>query len=280
MTAVAEFIGAMEAAGVYPMEPIEHRLGQGGLIRFRSDGDKPGRRNAWAVLHLDGTPAGAFGSYRLRVAATWRADRVERLSPGQLRVQREQWRKAAAERAAEIERQQAAASAYAVERWNAAQPADPDHPYLLRKRMTPAGLRQIGDRLLVPMLDITGKLWNLQRINPAGLKLFLKGGRTGGLFWPLGKPGRTIGIGEGVATVAAVHRATGHAVVAAFSEKNLCDVAKIVRATFPAADIVLLADDDAHLAEDPRIRRNVGIEAARAAAAAVSGRVAIPGRAG
>ena len=61
MNPVADFIASMEAAGVRPVEPIAQNLAAGRLIRFRADGDKPGRRNGWAVLHLDGTPTGAFG---------------------------------------------------------------------------------------------------------------------------------------------------------------------------------------------------------------------------
>jgi putative DNA primase/helicase len=43
---------------------------------------------------------------------------------------------------------------------------------------------------------------------------------------------------------------------------------------------VICADDDAHLVEHPRIRKNLGIEYAKAAALAVGGRLAVPSERG
>lgn len=63
---VSEFLDAMWAAGIRPVEPIADKLAAGDPVRFRADGDKPGRRNGWAWLHLNGVPAGVFRHYRLR----------------------------------------------------------------------------------------------------------------------------------------------------------------------------------------------------------------------
>lgn len=82
---VADFIAAMADVGIRPLEPIEHKLGQGELVRFRAEGDKRGRQNGWAILHLDGHPAGAFGHYRLGLGKqTWRADRGKLTPPERL----------------------------------------------------------------------------------------------------------------------------------------------------------------------------------------------------
>jgi len=64
------FLSAMEAVGMKPVEGIMSRLGPD-LLRFRCEGDKPGKLNGWAVLHLDGVPAGAFGNYRLGLSQKW-----------------------------------------------------------------------------------------------------------------------------------------------------------------------------------------------------------------
>ncbi len=53
-----------------------------------------------------------------------------------------------------------------------AQPASPDHPYLVRKRIKSHGLLQIGDNLIVPMRDINGDIISVQRISPDGRKKF------------------------------------------------------------------------------------------------------------
>ncbi|WP_255308760.1 toprim domain-containing protein [Sphingobium fuliginis] len=144
--------------------------------------------------------------------------------------------------------------------------------------MSVEGLRQDGNRLLVPMLDADGVLWNLQAIAPDGSKRFAVGGRQAGLFCLLGDPGPVMLIGEGFATCAAARRATGYAAAVAFSAANMTATAQAMALAYPDADLVILADDDAHLVDHPTIGKNIGLEAARAAALAVGGRLAIPPR--
>ncbi|HWV12557.1 MAG TPA: toprim domain-containing protein [Sphingobium sp.] len=275
--AAAAFIAAMEAAGVRPAEPIADRLGSD-LIRFACEGDGSGKRNGWAVLHLDERPAGAFGNYRLQVSETWRSGTVTHLSPAERRERAERYRAEKERRAAMRLHEQQEASARCRARWDRCRSADPRHPYLTRKRVSAEGLRQDGNRLLVPMFDAEGILWNLQAIAPDGSKRFAVGGRQAGLFCLLGDPGPVLLVGEGFATCAAVRRATGYAAAVAYSAANLSATAQAMASAYPAADLVILADDDAHLVDHPTIRKNVGLEAARAAALAVGGRLAIPPR--
>lgn len=126
-----------------------------------------------------------------------------------------------------------------------AKPANPDHPYLVRKGIPPERLWQQADDLLVPMSDPSGFLWNLQRIAPDGSKRFLPGGRTKGLFWFAGEPRDVICIGEGMATMAAVRRATGYNVIAAMSAANLPTMARIAQERSPSVQLLIAADDDA-----------------------------------
>jgi putative DNA primase/helicase len=183
---IADFLAAMVAAGVRPAEPISQAIGDGSLIRFRCEGDKPGRRNGWAVLHLDGRPAGSFGWYKGGVRQTWRADRQEPLSASERDRLRREWRETSRRREADRRAAQETATSEAERMWAASALALPAHPYLVRKGMTGEGLRQLGDTLLAPMRDVAGRLWNLQRIRPDGFKLFLKGGRTKGLLFEAG----------------------------------------------------------------------------------------------
>ena len=62
---VSEFLDAMGAAGIRPVEPIADKLAAGDPVRFRADGDKPGRRNGWAWLHLHRVPDGVFQAYSI-----------------------------------------------------------------------------------------------------------------------------------------------------------------------------------------------------------------------
>ena len=66
------------------------------------------------------------------------------------------------------------------------------------------------DILLVPLLDLDGKLWSLQYIYPDGKKFFLKDGRSSGLMHNLGDPTPTRIIAEGFSTGSSIHEATGH----------------------------------------------------------------------
>ena len=170
-----------------------------------------------------------------------------------------------------------AAARCAADLWANASRADPAHPYLVAKALEPFGIRQARRDLLVPMVDPGFRLWNVQRIWPDGFKLFGKDARTAGLFWPHGvhmQDGRPsagpLVIGEGFATMAAVHSATGFGVVAAMSARNLETVARAMRKLFPTRELVIAADDDRHLTE------NIGLGVARKAAQAVRGVVATP----
>ncbi len=104
-------------------------------------------------------------------------------------------------------------------------------------------------------------------------KLFLKGGRTGGGYFPIAaKDGRTDGtllIAEGYATAASLRLATGYAVLAAFSAGNLSAVAQMARRKYPEREIILCADNDIETKDNP------GVAKATMAAHAINGKLAI-----
>jgi putative DNA primase/helicase len=275
---ISDFLDVMGAAGIRPLEPIADKLASGDPVRFRADGDKPGRRNGWAWLHLDVVPAGVFRHYRLGVRAVWRSGSAPlSLSPAERRAIITQARESEARRKAETLTKQEAAAGVALDLWRGAGMADPAHGYLVRKGLPPFGIRQRGGALLVPMVDCGFRLWNVQRVYPDGRKLFLRGGRTDGLFWSHGafmQDGRPsagpLVIGEGFATMSAVHHATGHGVVAALSARNLETVARTMRKLFPSRTLIVAADDDRHLSE------NIGLYAAQRAAESIGGLLATP----
>jgi putative DNA primase/helicase len=135
----------------------------------------------------------------------------------------------------------------------------------------PHNLRQAGGALLVPLFDAYGLLWNVQRIQADGVKRF-RPGRAGGLFSPVGdltNPAKLL-ICEGWATGATLHEETGHAVLCAMNAGNLLPVAKAARAAWPAADLVICADNDRNTVGNP------GLTAAMAAADATGARLSVP----
>jgi putative DNA primase/helicase len=158
------------------------------------------------------------------------------LSPEERAALQREWAEAKAKRQAERERSETEAAAEAVDMWSRAAPASADHAYAAKKRLDPSPLRELDGKLLIPMVDAAGKLWNLQRIAGDGTKRFLRGGRTDGLFCLIGydsKDARTFCLGEGYATMAAVHRASGHPCIVCFSAKNMAAVARLWNAARP-----------------------------------------------
>jgi Toprim domain/AAA domain len=125
---------------------------------------------------------------------------------------------------------------------------------------------------VVPMQDADGEMHSLQKIDDAGEKLFLPGGRKHGCFYPIGNlaTSPTIFVAEGFATAASIHEATAAATLVAFDCGNLKPVAVALRNRYRNARIVICADDDAQTAANP------GVTHASEAAKAVDAMVAIP----
>jgi putative DNA primase/helicase len=159
--------------------------------------------------------------------------------------------------------------------------ADGTSDYLERKRVGAHGLRfspSGNGTVAVPMMDGAGKVWGLQLIRG-------KKRGTGKLekeYWPRGLakqghyhligpiPRHLVLVAEGYATAATLHQATGLPVVVAFDAGNLQPVAQSISKTYRSARILICADDD-YLTDG-----NPGVTAAKNAAHAVQGAVAVP----
>ena len=240
----------------------------GAIHRFRVPDDKPGTRNGWYVLYLDGIASGAFGSWKTGGTNTWSSrNPADHREAKQVRQRIEQARQ---QREAEQRQRQLDTATLAQRWWRDARHAAPDHPYLIAKGVRPHGLRQRGDELLIP-LYAEGVLVNLQRIAPNGGKRFLFGGRVTGAYSSLGciTPGKPLCICEGWATGATLHE-SGYTVACAMNAGNLKPVALALKGEHHRVEIIVAGDDDR------RTEGNPGRSAANAAAIAVGGLVAFP----
>ena len=175
--------------------------------------------------------------------------------------------KAAAE---ELAAKQACAAAEAAQLWEKAKLSG-KAPYLESKGVSGLGVRYTFSAALIPLADVDGKLWNVQRIFSNGDKYFLAGGRVSGCFHVIGDIASSawLLIAEGYATAATLHQATGYAVVVAFNESNVRHVAAAMRKRHPTAKLLMCADDDQETAT--RTGKNPGLVAAAAAAKAING---------
>ena len=260
---IDQFRAAIEAAGLVPPEHIE---ADGLLHRFSASG-KRSDTSAWYVLHGDGVPAGVFGCWRAGLTSTWCSKPVDTLSEAERSAHRERIRAMQRLRDAEERQRHQNEADKARSRWLAADTRC-NHPYLAAKGVQAHGIRQDGNTLLVPLRDTAGVLHSLQTITQDGDKRFR--GRMRGCYHAMGKPQGLVIVGEGYATCASVHEATGHAVACAFNAGNLLPVARALRSKYPALLLVLAADDD------HRTEGNPGLAAATAAALAVGGFVVRP----
>lgn len=255
-------------------------------VRCRVEGDK--EKRGWYMLHdfstTDGKVliVGAFGVWRGNSRNSMKIELKrehsdpltdEQRAAIKARIRRD---RQTAEAARQAEAARAAARAAGV--WRKCLPTGASD-YLARKGVQAHGLKFTDSgALVVPMLDVQGKVHGLQFILPSTHPRRKKTGRDKE-YWPAGlaKKGHFFLIGvppqvggvilvcEGYATGATLHEATGLPVVVAFDAGNLLPVVEAISARYKRARLLVCGDDD-YLSEG-----NPGMSAAAAAAMAVGG---------
>ncbi len=244
MSIEANFREAMLTARIETEAPV---VADGKLHRFHVIGDRSGTRNGWFVLHLGPPPAGAYGSNKTGFSTKWRAGTSAPLTQSARAAMDAD--RAAQHLAESLRHEQVAATAA---RFVATlPPADPSHPYLIKKGVGPNGILQCDDLLVIPICDVSCAITSYQTISPAGDKRFLSGGRISGNFFTLGRPLTRdithVVICEGVATGMSLHECSetsGALVVVAFNACNLIAVATAIRLAYPTIALSIAADWD------------------------------------
>ncbi len=273
---IEKFKSAMHAVGLTPPNIIT----PGKFHHFPGVGKSQGSTAGWCILFED-LKGGSFGDFSLDLDIDWQIDGGEKYSPEEQETFRQRCKAERETRTNEQQQRHEAGAAKARDILSSAIGEVNTHSYTVLKKVSlgqhikRGAWPQCGwnDALLIPLYDKSGEICTLQAINIDSEKNFLKDGRKKGCFYPFGeiRGANKVLIGEGVATVAAVHVSTNISAVAAMDAGNLYDVALAVRELTPDAKIILLADND--ISENGK---NVGVEAAIKAAQAVSGIVAIP----
>ncbi|MEY8688399.1 MAG: PriCT-2 domain-containing protein [Leptothrix sp. (in: b-proteobacteria)] len=275
------------------------RWSQGGASYKASDA-----RSTWkSLMRQGGTSRATIGTLvYIAKASGWRmptSARTRRSAEEMARLNAEREARRAAQDRAAHEAAMAAADR-AKKLWDSASPAPADHPYLVRKGISPEGLRvtewnadivdedtgevykrRVAGALLIPIWSGPGRISSLQGVFPsADNKLkrdkdYLRDGRKRGGYCVIGKivaDTHTIIICEGYATGWSLHAATSWPVVVAFDAGNLLPVAEALRAKLGGARLIIAADNDQWHADG----KNPGIESAGRAAEKVAGIVAVP----
>lgn len=263
------FVRVLRDAGLQ----VDAVIADGNIHRVCGEDDRSGRKSGWYVYYSEDIPAGAYGDWRSGLTESWCSRAVDTLSNAERIAHQARLEKARREREAEEARLHEE-TALAAQAYLAACKKAPDtHPYLARKRVraNPGVLVDGMSNLVLPMRDVTGKLWTYETISPGGNKLFCKHGRKKGNFFTIGELGAVIRLVEGYATGATVHEATGDGVVVCMDSGNLVAVAPAIRERYPQARLIVCADNDTKPDGS-----NPGVEAARKAAKLASADVLVP----
>ncbi len=244
--------------------PPQEIISDGQLYRFYVEGDKPRSKNGWYVLYLDGVPCGVFGSWKKGQHWKWSAKNKSNISTTEQKQQIEKIKNALQRRHVLKIKEQQDAALKAEDILFECYRANPNHPYLVKKRILPFYAHKSGKDIVLPIVDLQRKLWSLQFISETGEKMFLSDGAIKSHFIPIqGFPddGRKTLITEGFATGATLAmKYPDYCVIAACNSGNLKHVAMKIRQTIPNAELVICADDDRLNPENPGI--NKGREAA------------------
>jgi putative DNA primase/helicase len=237
-----------------------------------------GPNNAYAYcLHLDGVPTGWVQDWRQGATRhQWKANGLKFNTEDRKRRD-DEIKAAKAERETDKAELHKKAASEAERKWDAAEPASPEHGYLKAKAIKPNGIRQIGDELVIKV-TWGDKTTGLQRIflkDGKWEKRFSAGTQKGYfLIGEMAATGGTLLICEGFATGATLHEATDHPVIVAFDAGNLLPVAKSFEGFL--GDVIICPDDDWKRVNQAGEPENIGLLKGRKAALAIGARLAVP----
>ena len=252
---------------------IKDLIADGEIHRVAHVSSKKGALDGWYILHTSGkVPVGIAGCWKEPTfESKWVAD-IGRTMSFTERFEHDKWvSELKAKKDAERLASQAVAAERAEDEVGTYADASDDHPYLVRKHISAHGIKiDRAGRLVVPVIDQAGEILSYQTIDSDGNKRFLKGGKIEGGFYELRGNRKIVFVGEGFATCASIYEATGYTVMVAFDCGNLAKVAKAAKEMFPAAKIVIGADNDQFTEGNP------GVTKGRAAAALVFGEIVYP----
>lgn len=266
---ITAFTRHCEAQGLL----IKELIPDGQIHRVAHISSKKGAVDGWYILHTGGKiPVGVCGCWKEpSFESKWVADTGRAMTFSERLEHDKLIAEIRAKREAERLATQAEVAEKAEDEVSTYADASADHPYLVRKRIAPNGIKiDRAGRLVVPVSDSSGEILSYQTIDADGNKRFLKGGKIEGGFYELRGNRKVIFIGEGFATCASIHQATGFTTLVAFDCGNLAKVAKSAKEMFLGSRIVICADNDQFT------EGNAGVTKGRAAAQLVFGEIVYP----
>lgn len=236
-----DFLRFMETHGVYCQDPI---IADDDVHRFAPRGKKD--KDGWYIFSPT-RRRGVFGVWGKVDKTVWNPSNTTPHSAEEQKAYMERIAAARKARDTEIASREIKACFKAQKMWGRAR-AEGASPYLQKKQVQNYGLRFQENCLLVPVCDMSGKMYSLQSIYHDGNKRFLKGGRKKGCHYIIG--GIHTGITslavlcEGYATGASIAEATGLPVIICFDAGNIAPVIADIRQYHPTLPLIIAADND------------------------------------
>ena len=249
-----------------------HPVMDGLSHRIKIEGDRPGEKSGFYVVHMDGHPAGYFNNHRTKAEIRWKAKGYS-LTEAQKAAFAAQVAIKQQERKAEQHAQHAKVAQAIKELLAIAPSANADHPYLQDKNARPNGLKvvpQITDGLpqdsmiricqkrqevktvrdehpdslvfvagdlLLPIYDVNGNIWSAQTIQPNGTKLFVAGSQKEGHFHVVGCNSEGSAVLKALNNAKAIIIAEGYSTADTVSQAMNCPVV----AAFDSGNLISVA---------------------------------------
>ena len=261
------FKDAMIRSGIPFAEEI---IPDGKIHRFPTG--KKNKKNGWYILFDN---AGFYGDWSKSSSHLWKVS-LEGKTPREKAIINQDIKKSRKASEEETERRNQETAIEAENIWNNANETGVSE-YLNIKKVSAFSIKygsdQYGDFVAVPLSDVDGKLWNVQKIynkkaDLSSNKRFLRGGKKKGCFHVIGTPLKELSesdkiwIVEGYATGASIHMATNDTVIVAFDAGSIDPVINAIKSTYPHLLGIIAGDDD----QWPKDGNNAGRQKAEDAA--------------
>lgn len=260
---------------------IDEAIMDGKLHRCQVNGDRGRETSGAYVGYLDGYPAGYIENFKTGIKTNWKFERNEaqknKFCAVNIKNNKITNIQKAQKRAEELLKLQEKTALIIQNEWDNAPKAPNTHPYLLKKQIDNENnlkLDKYGN-LIVPLYDIDGKLWSLQRITKDGKKFIgisqieqeniyyeQLQSRKKGCFYtqiPLEKH-QIFQICEGYATMMSIQKITQKPTIMAIDSGNLINVCDELINKYPNKEIIIFADND--FKKELENKSNVGLESA------------------